>query len=1151
MKRRVGGAITACLAMMLCAAAQQPSVNTVVASASAPVPRLMRYSGIAKDGNGKPLSGPVGITFLFYKDEQGGAPLWLETQNVQGDAAGRYSVRLGASQASGLPSDLFISGEARWLGVQISGQAEQRRVLLLSVPYALKAGDAETVGGLPASAFALAAPANANPAAASAPTNAVAPPGTTPVTTAGGTVNTVPKFDSNADITNSQIFDTGTNVGVGISSPTSKLDVKGAATIRGTLLLPAAALATAAVGGKSQPENWVASSFNSGTAAAVNQTFQLRAEPAGNDTASPSATLNLLFGSGTTAPLETGLHIASNGQITFATGQTFPGTGTLTGITTAAGSGLTGGGTSGNLSLALINTCATGQALLWSGSAWACSTVGTGTITAVTAGTDLTGGGTAGIVTLNLDSTKVPRLKSANTFTATQTVSTGDVAVSSGNIDMPQTTSSTVGVITLDGNPFLHGYGGVAGIDYNTFLGATAGGGFATSGAPNTGLGYRSLFSNTSGYNNVAVGAAALGSNTSGHTNTAAGDYALLDNTTGVFNTAIGSGALANSSTGSNNTAAGQLAGQYNQAGSNNTFLGYLAGPDTNSTALSNATALGANSVVSESNALVLGGTGANAVKVGIGTATPAFGLDVHGTGNFTGLVTFAAGQAFPGTGTITGITAGAGLTGGGTSGGVTLSLASNACGAGSALTALPEVCSPFATLGANAFSGNQTITGNLSGTGNITASGAVTGSVITASSTVTGAVVDATTGFNIAGNPFAFGNYYAQNAFLGFSGSPAATGTYNTANGYFALDSDSTGYQNTATGATALEFDTTGYQNTASGFQALAINSTGNENTASGYDALGENGTGSLNTADGFAALLFNTLGSNNTALGFMAGPDYYSNDLNYATAIGSSAVVSASNAMTLGAPGPVSSASGQVNVGIGTAKPAYRLDLSYGEMIVRGFTPFNLGGEISNLYVGDNVHGMQAVNGQGTYILSCCSPNALFVQDGGNVGIGTNSPANRLTVAQGAGAALADGWATYSSRRWKTKIQPIQNALGKVQQLRGVTYDLKDSGKHEIGVIAEEVGEVVPELVSFENNGKDARGVDYSRLTALLIEAVKQQQRQISAQQRQIKSQRSQIARLSGKVNTLETTLKTGARSGELSADLRSPAMGAHRGD
>jgi len=95
----------------------------------------------------------------------------------------------------------------------------------------------------------------------------------------------------------------------------------------------------------------------------------------------------------------------------------------LTGITTASGSGLIGDGTSGTLNLSLINTCATNQVLAWTGTAWACATPkGTGTITSVTAGTDLTGGGTSGKVTLNLDTTQVPQLAAANIFTNNQTI---------------------------------------------------------------------------------------------------------------------------------------------------------------------------------------------------------------------------------------------------------------------------------------------------------------------------------------------------------------------------------------------------------------------------------------------------------------------------------------------------------------------------------------------------------------------------------------------------------------------------------------------------------------------------------------------------------------------------------------------------------
>ncbi len=117
------------------------------------MPPPVRYGGALSGMDGKPLTGIVGLTFSLYKDEQGGAPLWLETQKVQLDKTGHYAVMLGSTSNYALPSDIFSSGEARWIGVQLEGQAERPRVLLLSVPYALKAADAETLGGLPPSAF--------------------------------------------------------------------------------------------------------------------------------------------------------------------------------------------------------------------------------------------------------------------------------------------------------------------------------------------------------------------------------------------------------------------------------------------------------------------------------------------------------------------------------------------------------------------------------------------------------------------------------------------------------------------------------------------------------------------------------------------------------------------------------------------------------------------------------------------------------------------------------------------------------------------------------------------------------------------------------------------------------------------------------------
>jgi len=521
------------------------------------------------------------------------------------------------------------------------------------------------------------------------------------------------------------------------------------------------------------------------------------------------------------------------------------------------------------------------------------------------------------------------------------------------------------------------------------------------------------------------------------------------------------------------------------------------------------------------------------------------------------------------GTGTISGITAGTGLTGGGTSGSVALSLTSNSCGAGNALTALPFGCSPFATLGANTFTGNQTLNGTLSGTGNITANG-----------TVSGGFVNATTGFTQGGTLFAFGSYGPQNVFLGFAGDSATTGGGNTASGALALLSNTSGGANTASGDQALTANTTGYGNVANGASALYRNSTGGWNTATGLNALQYNSIGADNTATGTAALYYNTTGSFNAAFGYSAGMPTSSQattgsyntflgantnpgtqlNLSYATAIGANAVVSASNAMTLGASGAVGAGNpAAVNVGIGTATPQYRLDVSYGDAIVRGAGNFS---SVANLFVGDTAHEVQAVTGVGIGLGAFSSLNTLVVTDNfgggsngcqyGYVGIRTSCPTSLLTLAQGQGAALADGWNTYSSRRWKKNIQPIQNALGKVEQLRGVTYDLKDSGKHEIGVIAEEVGAVVPELVSFEKNGKDARGVDYSRLTALLIEAVKQQEqevqeqrRQIRSQQQQIRSQQRQITRLNGKVGVLETAHRTAAPNENSPSSIRSSAI------
>ena len=213
-----------CLALGQLAFAQTP---TETASA---LPPPLRFGGTVKGADGSARTGAVGITFALYAEQTGGAPLWQETQNLTADGTGHYSALLGSTKTEGLPAELFTSEQAHWVGVQVEGQPEQPRVLLVSTPYALKAGDAETIGGYPPSAFVLASQAGSpvgGAPAAGPETAGVHPQVAGNAVPATDTENYIPVFTSTSGaVANSVIQQSGARIGINVK-PAFTLDVYG------------------------------------------------------------------------------------------------------------------------------------------------------------------------------------------------------------------------------------------------------------------------------------------------------------------------------------------------------------------------------------------------------------------------------------------------------------------------------------------------------------------------------------------------------------------------------------------------------------------------------------------------------------------------------------------------------------------------------------------------------------------------------------------------------------------------------------------------------------------------------------------------------------------------------------------------------------
>jgi hypothetical protein len=233
--------------------------------------------------------------------------------------------------------------------------------------------------------------------------------------------------------------------------------------------------------------------------------------------------------------------------------------------------------------------------------------------------------------------------------------------------------------------------------------------------------------------------------------------------------------------------------------------------------------------------------------------------------------------------------------------------------------------------------------------------------------------------------------------------------------------------------------------------------------------------------------------------------------------------------------------------DVGLGDASPDAALDIESGNLLItQGDLLVNNGNgvvqegkfEVTNSNVGAN--DLMFLNSGGIRIAEfATSPgndlimilrddlgtnNIIFRAGGdsffqGGLGIGTINPGYKLQVGEsGDGTeARANAWNTFSDRRLKRDFQKIENPLDRIANINGYYYywtkDKKDQTR-QVGVIAQEIEAVLPEIVSTDKEG--IKSVNYSKLSALLIEAVKEQKGLIDQQQDEIASLQNELAEL-----------------------------------
>lgn len=345
-----------------------------------------------------------------------------------------------------------------------------------------------------------------------------------------------------------------------------------------------------------------------------------------------------------------------------------------------------------------------------------------------------------------------------------------------------------------------------------------------------------------------------------------------------------------------NNTAIGTMAGYANTTGINNTFLGYKAGMTSTAT-LQNATAIGYNAQVTQSSSIVLGGTGADAVNIGIGVTAPTQKIEVdYGNLRFNQEPAPSAPTA-----TVTG-------TDGNPNGtyqyAVTFVTADGETEVGTASTAvspaLKQVSLTNIPIGSSKVTSRKiyrssegehwpgyinklrnaklvtTLANNTATTYTDNVADGSLGAAATYNNTTGGSIMNGTVtvmeadqGVTRLGYNAGSVNKGGSNTFIGInSGQNNTTADYITAVGINSLQSNTSGWYNVALGAHTLSSNTTGYSNVAIGTNTLHVNVSGANNTAIGTDSQRDT-TANNNTSVGSHSLHYTTTGNNNAAFG------------------------------------------------------------------------------------------------------------------------------------------------------------------------------------------------------------------------------------------------------------------------------------------